>query len=88
MTTQEVLTQFILQDLLKDGDRSHLGADDNLLTSGLVDSVDIIRLINFIEQQFDVQVPPGDVTIENFLTINVIADYLGRRTDSLTRTRG
>jgi acyl carrier protein len=88
LNTQEILKQFITQDLLNDGNRSNLSEDDNLLTSGLVDSLAIVRLITFIEERFDVQVPAGDVTIENFRTINVIAGYLQQRTDSLMPTEG
>jgi acyl carrier protein len=88
LNTQEILKQFITQDLLNDGNRSNLSEDDNLLTSGLVDSLAIVRLITFIEERFDVQVPASDVTIENFRTINVIAGYLQQRTDSLIQTKG
>jgi acyl carrier protein len=37
-----------------------------------------MRLITFIEQEFQVKVQPEDVTIENFSTIKIISDYLAR----------
>lgn len=76
MSAAERLTQFITVELLNDRDQPTLDGDDNLLTSGLIDSLAIIRLINFIEDEFDVDVMPEDVTIENFQTVNVIAAYL------------
>ena len=56
-----------------------LKSDDNLLTSGLVDSLSIMRLVAFIEEEFATEVPPEDITIENFLTIQHILDYLETR---------
>lgn len=79
MNPQQTLTQFITQELLDEPDGAELAPDDNLLLSGLIDSLGVMRLVNFIEETFQVEVQPEDVTIENFRTINVIADYLQRR---------
>jgi acyl carrier protein len=38
-----------------------------------------MRLISFIEQQFSIRVPPEDVTIQNFRSIRVIAEYIESR---------
>ena len=77
----EALAQFITQELLNGHEDIELKADDNLLTTGLLDSLGVMQLINFIEEAFDVSVAPEDVTIENFRTINVLADYVSQRQD-------
>jgi acyl carrier protein len=79
MTTQEVLTQYVAQELLAEPNGFDLSADDNLLLSGLIDSLGIVRLVAFIEAQFNVEVLPEDVTLDNFSTINIIAGYLQSR---------
>ena len=79
MNTTETLVRYVSQELLDGTNGANLQADDNLLTSGLIDSLGIIRLVNFIEDSFGVQVRPEDITIENFRTVNVIAEYLQRR---------
>lgn len=79
MSATERLTQFITVELLSDRGLMTLNGDDNLLTSGLIDSLAIMRLVNFIENEFDVEVMPEDVTIENFQTVNVIANYVQQR---------
>lgn len=79
MTTQEILTQYVAQELLAEPNGFDLSADDNLLLSGLIDSLGIVRLVAFIEEQFNVEVLPEDVTLDNFSTINVIAGYLQSR---------
>lgn len=52
---------------------------DDLLLTGLVDSLGVMRLINYLEQQYRIKIPPEDVTIENFTNIEVINSYLKRR---------
>ena len=79
MTTPEVLRQFMTTELLNGAQNGSLSDDDNLLMTGLVDSLGIMRLITFIEEKFGVHVPPEDVTIDNFLTINHITTYLEAR---------
>jgi acyl carrier protein len=74
MDRQQLLIQYVSQDLLSG--RSTVEADDQLLASGMVDSLGMMRLIGFIEQSFDVEIPVEDVTIENFGSIADILRYL------------
>ena len=76
MEYQEAITQFILSELMEGDDRQDLAADEQILLTGLVSSVGIVRLVNFIEDQFNLHVRMKDVTIENFGTVNRIAHYL------------
>ena len=55
---------------------SDVDVDDNLLTSGLVDSIGMVRIIARIEEQLGVTVPPPDLVPENFRTVRVMATYL------------
>jgi len=76
LNTKELLRQYISQQLL-DG-HENLDVEENLLTSGMIDSHGIMRLIAYIEETFDLQVPPIDITLENFRTITLMADYIHR----------
>ncbi len=71
------LREFVVEELLLG--TLDVAPDDDLLTSGLVDSLGIIRLIGYIEEAFQVSIPPEDVVLENFLNLNVIDQYLSRR---------
>ena len=70
------ITQFIVQELLKKTDDFQLGQDDELLLSGMIDSLGIMLLVSFIEEKTGYEVPPQDVTIENFSTIRILVNYL------------
>jgi acyl carrier protein len=65
---------------LLDGKKLDPIADDqDLLLSGLVDSLGVVRMISFIEQTMEVAIPPEDVTLENFQTVDNIVRYLQQR---------
>ncbi len=75
-TTKEKLKQFLADDLLVAANGPDIQDHDDLLLSGLIDSLGVIRLITFIEEAFATHVPPEDVTIEHFGTLQAMANYL------------
>ena len=74
MDTQEVLKQYISEELLNGS--LQVNAEDDLLGNDLVDSMGIMRLIAFIEKKYEIKIPLEDVTIENFITVQAINTYL------------
>ena len=75
---RERLARYIATEVLDQSDRV-IGDDEDLLASGLLDSLSVMSLIHFIEQDLGIDVPAEDVTIENFLSLRAIDAYLGRR---------
>jgi acyl carrier protein len=74
----EKLSRHIATDLLNQAGLV-IGVDDDLLGSGLLDSLSVMALVSFIEQEWKISVPPEDVLIENFGSIAAIDSYLARR---------
>ena len=50
--------------------------DDDILNTGLVDSIGVIKLITFIEEEFGLKVPPEEMVIENFISVAAIERFL------------
>jgi len=75
----EILIDYIKKQLLGGRDKVPLTAEDDLLGSGLIDSMGMMSLIAFVESRFELKVPPQDMTIENFMTVEAISNYLNRR---------
>lgn len=71
---------YILSDVASDADLS-ISNDDDLLGSGIVDSMGIMKLVAFIEDEADVKIPPGEIVIENFINLNAIEQYLKTKQD-------
>ncbi len=52
------------------------GDDELIPETGLLDSAAIMELIVWLETRFDVEIDQGDLTIENFGSVNAMVDYL------------
>ena len=66
---------FIEEDLLM-GQGVEFNGDDLLLEAGIIDSLGLLDLVNFIETEFGISVNDVDVTLDNFGSVNTIASYV------------
>ena len=73
----ETLTNFIAADF-GDEEMPVVGETDLLLT-GLVDSLGVVRIVIWIETTLGIEIDPIDVVLENFQTIDQMAAYLRTR---------
>jgi acyl carrier protein len=71
------LKRYVSEQLLSDRGLA-IHDDDDLLDSG-IDSVGMMSLVLFIEEEWQVAVPPEDVVLENFQSIAAIESYLRTR---------
>jgi acyl carrier protein len=75
MTTSSVLLDYVKKELAV-GSKRNIQMDDDLLSAGIIDSLGVLQLVAFIEEQFDIQMPDEDVVLENFQSVNSLANYL------------
>jgi acyl carrier protein len=78
MDEHAVLKTFIETKLLADT-TMQIGHQDDLLLGGLVNSLDVMRLVAFTQESFGVKIPAEDVVIENFQSIDAIVRYVRTR---------
>lgn len=50
--------------------------EDHLFSSGLVDSLNIVEIIQFVESYFGIQVDPTDLSMDNFDSMASVAGYV------------
>jgi acyl carrier protein len=79
MNTQIILAEYIQKELAK-GRKTEIKYDDDLLSEGIIDSLGILQLVAFIEDQFGVQIPDEDVVLENFMSVAALDAYLKTKT--------
>jgi len=77
MDTQSVIADFITKELAI-GRTKELHPDDDLLATGVLDSLGLMQLVLFIEERLGVKVPDEDVVIENFRSVSALTAYLAR----------
>lgn len=56
-------------------------ADTDLVMTGLVDSLGVVLIVEWIEERLDIRIDPADVVIEHFDTARSMVDYLRSRGD-------
>ena len=72
----KILIDYISNELINESLEDALEESDDLLGGGILDSMGMMKLILFVEKEFDVKVPPEDMTIENFMTVGHIMEYI------------
>lgn len=75
----EKLLNYIQEQLLNNELDDDLEAQDDLLGDGILDSMGMMKLILYIETEFNTKVPPQDMIIENFMTVEHIVQYLTKK---------
>ncbi|MGI9553189.1 MAG: acyl carrier protein [Aurantibacter sp.] len=78
----EAILQYIEANIAEDEPDGELDKSDNLFESGILDSFGMMKLVNFIERKFNIQIPFGDVTVENFMNVEKINDYIAHKVNS------
>jgi len=59
-------------------DESTLADDTGLFSDGLLDSLSVMELVEFVESKSGLQIPPEDIVLENFDTVEGIVGYIER----------
>ena len=73
---REQLYAFIDKDLAIE--TVDIGGDDLLFSTGIVDSFALISLMMFIETEFGFRIPPGDVNLANFDSVDRMVAFVDR----------
>jgi acyl carrier protein len=75
MDRKTALIEFIKNEVMRNKN-AKLDENEDLLSAGILDSLAILQLVAFIEDQFGIKIPDEDVVFENFQSINALTAYL------------
>jgi acyl carrier protein len=73
--TEELIRQYISKDILYTDGKYPYADDASLLDQGIIDSMNVLQLILFIEKQFGISVPDQDVVPDHFDSVSRMAAY-------------
>ena len=59
--------------------KNGLKAEDSWLESGLVDSLGILELVHFLEEEFSIQVSDEELLPENFQSLGAVSDFVRKK---------
>jgi acyl carrier protein len=72
--TERIIRTFVVDELLPG--RRDVPEDVPLLS--LLDSADLVSLVSFVEEEFDLTFPPDQVVPENFRSVSALAAFVDR----------
>ena len=79
MTPLDVIERtrlYVLENFLYARPDVRLSDDEHLFERGIVDSMGVVELVQFLEDQFGVDIGEDDVTEQNFSTLRSIAKFV------------
>lgn len=79
MTIEQQLKEYISSNLLFSENGYPYPDDASFLEEGIVDSVGIMELVAFIEENMHVSVEDQEITPDNFDSITKLAAYIQRK---------
>lgn len=79
MELESRIREFISRNLLFTEDGFAYGDDASLLDEGIIDSIGVLELVNFVSTDFGLSVDPDEITPENFDSVNRLAQYIRQK---------
>ena len=75
-SVRETVRNFLLEDVLEGASPDSLADDMPLRTTGIVDSMGVIRLTGFLESTFGLRIEAYETGVENTDTVDAIVAFV------------
>lgn len=79
MELESRIREFISRNLLFAKDGFAYSDDASLLDEGIIDSIGVLELVNFVSTDLGLSVGPDEITPENFDSVNRLAEYIRKK---------
>lgn len=76
MQAKESIREYIEKNLTVFDDDVSFSDDDNIFQMGFVNSLFAMKLLNFVQQEFDIEIDDNDIDLKNFSSINNIMNLI------------
>ncbi len=73
---REKIRDLIQKNLVMENEVEELKDSDNIFEMGYVNSLFAMKLVTFVEDEFDIVIENDELNIENFSTINKIVIFI------------
>jgi acyl carrier protein len=72
----DTVKAYILEQFLPGEDPDELTTDTPLMTTGILDSLATLKLVTFLEQEFDITIEAHEADAANLNTLDLIANLI------------
>ncbi len=76
--SRDSLRKFIESNMNVFDDDVELNDDTNIFTSGFVNSIFAMRLLNFLESEYNLEVPDDEIVLTNFSSIDAMHSLVSK----------
>ena len=80
-TIERDVRDFLTQNFPLADEGSELGGDDSLIEAGVIDSTGVLELIEYLEENYDIQRSDDDVLPDNLDSIARISRFVTTKLD-------
>jgi len=87
MELKDKIRKFIEANLIVFEDEVEIGDDDNIFALGYVNSLFAMKLLNYVESEFEIQVDNDEVEIKNFSTVNNIVNLIEKKLEIVNNSQ-
>ena len=86
MNLAQRISKYVSENLLYVDEGFEYDYDTSFIGEGLIDSMGVMELLNFVQSEFDIRVEQQEVTPDNFDSINKLAAFVARKQRVLAST--
>ena len=79
MDIEQAIRQYLIDNRRWHGSPETLTSDYRLIENEVLDSMSIFEMVEFIEDNYDIEVDRGDLTSDNFGSIKGIAIFVSEK---------
>ena len=72
--------EYILREFLPGEKPENLTETTPLISGGILDSIGMLKVVKYLEENYQIQVEAHEVDVENFDTIELIAQFVRAKT--------
>lgn len=86
MSNLKRIEKFVLSEIATDLGRQALDADEDLIEQRIIDSLGILKLVSYLEDEQGIEVFDEDIIPENFQTLHTIDAFIERKKPGGTKS--
>lgn len=76
---QQEVRQFVIDNFIFEGDGRDFSGDDSFFDTGLLDSVGVLTLVEFVREKYSISIEDDELLPENWDSVNRIAAFVQAR---------
>ncbi len=81
-TIEEQIRQYVAENFLFSGNGYPYADDVSFLNEGIIDSMNVLELVMFVEEKFKVNIADEDIIPDNFDSVSRLAAFVRGKTSA------